>query len=312
MSPRKRRKKKKPRTSSPPPPVSSPLGAERTLRDLNKLLESQDFENIDEINAYLAQLTETGAIPHYEPQTAQERAQELVFDAWEVGGQEAVQLAQKALKLDPNCADAYVLLAEMGPWDIIEIRNLYRKGVEAGERTLGEDFFEENEGDFWLITETRPYMRARMGLAEMQWALGHRDEAISHAHALLRLNPNDNQGVRYILAHWLFQERRFEELEALLREFEDDAGPDMGYTRALYTFYREGDTPRSRKWLKEAMTWNKHVPDFLLLRRMPQQFPDDYITVGGEDEAVSYLLMGRIDWGMIPGALEWLAQRTKR
>ena len=285
---------------------------ERTLRDLHKILDAQDFQSEEEIEAFMEQLMAAGPIPSYEPQTDKERAQEMIFDAWEAGGDEAVRLVRKALKLYPDCADAYVLLAEISARDIVEMRDFYQKGVDAGERALGEDFFRENEGHFWLITETRPYMRARLGLAETQWALGYRDDAIAHAQAMLRLNPGDNQGVRYVLAHWLLQERRFEELEALLHQFEDDPGPDITYTMALYAFYKEGDTPKSRKLLKEARRWNKHVPDFLLLRRMPEQAPGDFLTMGGEDEAISYLLMGRIDWGMFPGALEWLASRTKR
>ncbi len=140
MSRKTRRKKKRSRKSATPHPLANPLAGERTLRDLQKLIESQDFKSIDEINAYMAQLTEPDSIPHFEPQTDQERAQELVFDAWEVGGSEAVRLARMALKIDPNCADAYVLLAEIDARDIIEMRDLYRKGVEAGERTWGKAF----------------------------------------------------------------------------------------------------------------------------------------------------------------------------
>lgn len=315
MRPRKSRKKKK-RTatsshSEPSPPAFNPTETERILRDVRKLLESKDFKDIDDANAYMAQLMASGSIPHYEPQTDMERAQEMVYDAREVGGKEGVRLARKALKLHPDCADAYVLLAQIDAQDIVEMRDLYQKGMEAGERTLGEDFFRANEGHFWLMTETRPYMRARMGLAELQWALGYRDEAIAHAQAILRLNPGDNQGGRYFLAHWLLQERRFEELEALFEEYEDDGSPDMAYTRVLYAFFKEGDTPSSRKMLREARRWNKHVPDFLLLRREPQQRPGNYLTMGGEDEAVNYLMVGRHDWEMFPGALEWLAKQTK-
>ena len=38
---------------------------------------------------------------------------------------------------------------------------LYRKGVEAGERALGSESFNEYAGHFWGHLETRPYMRAR-------------------------------------------------------------------------------------------------------------------------------------------------------
>lgn len=40
-------------------------------------------------------------------------------------------------------------------------------------------------------------MRARAALAGTLWRLGRREEAVDHQRELLRLNPNDNQGLRY-------------------------------------------------------------------------------------------------------------------
>src|SRR3546814_18004768 len=45
-----------------------------------------------------------------------------------------------------------------------------------------------------------PYMRARAGLAITLWRLGDQQAAIDHYRAMLILNPNDNQGIRYLLA----------------------------------------------------------------------------------------------------------------
>jgi len=48
-------------------------------------------------------------------------------------------------------------------------------------------------------------MRARAALAQCLWSLGKHEEAIGHYRELLRLNPSDNQGMRYLLAASLLE-----------------------------------------------------------------------------------------------------------
>jgi hypothetical protein len=43
---------------------------------------------------------------------------------------------------------------------------------------LGEEYFRDNQGYFWGLFETRPYMRAREGLAGMLWQMGRKQEAL--------------------------------------------------------------------------------------------------------------------------------------
>ena len=50
-------------------------------------------------------------------------------------------------------------------------------------------------------------MRARAGLAAMLDALGDVEAAIGHYRDMLRLNPGDNQGIRYVLARCLMKNR---------------------------------------------------------------------------------------------------------
>ena len=99
-----------------------------------------------------------------------------------------VKLAKQALDLCPDCADAFVLLAEHAP-SRKEAQELYEKGGQAGERAIGATAFQQAAGHFWGILETRPYMRARLGLAHSLWTSGRRDEAIQHLQEMLRLNP---------------------------------------------------------------------------------------------------------------------------
>ncbi len=59
---------------------------------------------------------------------------------------------------------------------------------------------------FWLDVDTRPpYMRALMALGDLLWATGDTNGAIDVYQKMLRLNPDDNQGIRHVLAY-LFAE----------------------------------------------------------------------------------------------------------
>jgi tetratricopeptide (TPR) repeat protein len=180
------------------------------------------------------------------------QAQDLVYQAWEIPNlNRPIALARKALAISPDCADAYVLLeTATSPIKTLE---LYRKGLEAGERALGKSAFEHDVGSFWGILETRPYMRARARLAQSLWECGHYDEALAHWRDLLKLNPNDNQGIRYVLAARLLELGRDRELGALLKGHEDDGRAYMLWTRALFLFRTQGDNPKSRRALAEAL-----------------------------------------------------------
>jgi ST7 protein len=107
------------------------------------------------------------------------KAQDVMYEAWERNtSRSRIALARKALGISPLCADAYVLLAEEAQ-SIEEARDLYAKGVEAGELALGRQGFEEYAGHFWGFLETRPYMRARAGLASTLVQLGDIEGALA-------------------------------------------------------------------------------------------------------------------------------------
>jgi len=238
-------------------------------------------------------------------------AQQIIYQAFEeTSSRRQIALARKALEVSPDCADAYVLLAAYAE-TLPEALGLYEQGVAAGERALGEHGFEEYEGHFWGILETRPYMRAREGLANCLWEAGRREEATAHCREMLRLNPNDNQGIRYRLAAMQLDLEQHDELDWLLEEYKDDASAEWAYTRALLAFRREGDSPRAREQLAAATKVNQHVPAYLArIKPMPREAPD-YITLGGEDEAISYTAQFLPAWKDTPGAAVWLRNTLK-
>lgn len=165
--------------------------------------------------------------------------------------------------------------------------------------------FKKYEGHFWGLTETRPYMDAKFHLAHVLWKLGEREKAITHLKEMLRLNPNDNQGVRYILINWLIEENDKEYIKKLLKEYEDDAATDFQYGAALFYFTQQ-DMLKAVEHLHEAMKRNPHVPFYLLgYKRIPKRLPD-YTGLGDESEAQVYAAHAGKLWQVTLGALDWL------
>jgi tetratricopeptide (TPR) repeat protein len=240
------------------------------------------------------------------------KAQALMYRAFEEADeQRRVQLAKDALAICPDCADAYVLLAEHAT-SRKEAMRLYEQGVAAGERALGAEAFEQDVGHFWGILETRPYMRARLGLAHSLWMAGHRDEAVQHLQDMLRLNPNDNQGVRYTLAGFLLFLDRDDDLARLLQEYPDEGSAAWSYTKALLYFRQHGDSPEARQLLKQAKKTNKHIPDYLLGEKYPPSQQPDYYSPGDESEALDYIGSFLAAWKFTPGAVAWLRENVTK
>ena len=280
---------------------------EQELSAMSRLLEQHDFASIEEANAFLQQVLERGGgqLPRTEPSTALEEAQDVIYQALQAPVARRTTLARRALTISPDCADAYVLLAEAAT-DPQEARQLYEQGVAAGERTLGAETFTQEAGHFWGLVETRPYMRAREGLAHVLWHLDERVAAIEHAQALLQLNPGDNQGIRYVLASWLLAVRDAEALEQLLAQYPDEWTAHWGYTQALLAFRRHGAGRRADASLKRALQINPYVPLYLLgITAFPRELPAAY-GMGDEQEAVVYVAEAAQPWLETPGAAEWI------
>lgn len=281
---------------------------ERDLRATKQVVEQRKFESVDELNAFLQERASSGELPDWVPQTPLDKAQDLIYQAWETPSRKwRVQLAYQALKVSPDCADAYVLLAEETARSTKEALKLYEAGVEAGERALGTKVFAQEVGHFWGVVETRPYMRARAGLAQCLCALGKHHEAVNHYQAMLRLNPHDNQGIRYLLAACLLIDiGNIDALWELLQEYEGEISAAWLYTWALATFLDQGDSRESRKCLKKALKQNPHVVLYLLGRQsLPKKLPQ-YMGFGDQDEAIIYVAEFGQAWRKTEGALDWL------
>jgi hypothetical protein len=108
------------------------------------------------------------------------RAQKLAYEALEADDiVEALRLAGEAQKLDPDCTDAQRFMVALLPMELDNRIQLMREVVDKAERNLGQSFFEEHTGHFWVTLSTRPYMRAQQHLGELLAEAGNLAEAIA-------------------------------------------------------------------------------------------------------------------------------------
>jgi len=300
-------------------PAIMPRLAERGSVQVARFLAPCSFSTLDEMHAALADarqqgLFEADAAPDQiarRPLTALEEAQELAYDAMEATGRLQIKLARQALAQSADCADAWVVLGDAAATAERAIE-CYQHGVDAGARAIGDDTFAAVTGEFWSHLGTRPYMRARLALAGTLRDLGRHEEAFAHYRELLRLNPNDNQGVRYLLLAALLDERKDDEAGALLDRYPDDIQAIWAYGRVLQLLRATGDTPRTHTALTDAVRIHPHVVKYLL---KPDSLPLDrppHFALGSKEEA-AYAADALLEaFESTAGAVPWLRLHATR
>ncbi|NQT58651.1 MAG: tetratricopeptide repeat protein [Bacteroidetes bacterium] len=99
----------------------------------------------------------------------------------------------------PQCIDALVHIGHMyldSPRNIDRAIQLYQAAVFIAEQYFPPNF---DPIFLWVNINNRPYLRALQGLCLALWRMEKFDAATDIVNKLLRLNPPDNQGVRFII-----------------------------------------------------------------------------------------------------------------
>lgn len=164
----------------------------------------------------------------YMPKSAAEEAQIRAYEAYLAKEADVrSEKAREALALDPSNPDA-LLLAGEGAEDEEERTELFRKAAASGK-----ELFEPGMDVPWGYVPNRSYLRARFRLAVHLWDQNRMEEAFEELYALLRLNPGDHQGARYVALSALLSLGRFDEAESLIAHYEEPEADN-----ALYAWFR--------------------------------------------------------------------------
>jgi hypothetical protein len=280
-----------------------PESPDAVFRDLKRMLSQQQFESIDEVNAFLHQITGTtiGAVP---ATNDRERAEDLVLSARvERSAARQRKMINDALALDGDCVSAHMLLAELADTPSAALAHA-SNAVAAGERALGPALTDEHPM-LWGDPVGREWLIARGQLAELCWLMGDRPRAIAEARDVLARNPGDNQGMRYVLLQWLMRAGALADIDQLLGSYDDDASAAWQFTTALHRYRTQGATAEATRTLRAAVTANRFVVPLLLgTREMPTAMSAAY-TLGGEEEAALYVESALTLWLEAGDALGW-------
>ena len=239
----------------------------------------------------------------------EEHALAIAQAAMATTGRRKIQLARRALAICPDCADAWSALGSRAI-DLQRAVRCYRQAVAAGERAIGPDGFAASAGHFWEAVDTRPYMRARMALADCIDATGDIAGAADHYREMLRLNPGDNQGARHRLFDCLLTLRCDADAQALVEQFKEDESPDWQYAAALVAFRRDGDSVGARALRADAVGALPLAVPYLTGERELPTPPTMYRPYSRDHAIVCADWMADL-WGETPGACEWLAAGSK-
>jgi hypothetical protein len=150
-------------------------------------------------------------------------------------------------------------------------------------------------------------MLSRIVMTTALTGLGNESAAIDHFRAMLKLNPNDNQGIRYLLLGCLLRHDDAAAVKKLLAAYKDEWSACWLYTRALIAF-RVGHAAEKKivRLVQDAWSANQHVPAILAGTKPPVISDSGYITMGGADEATDYVRDCGPAWHQTPGAVVWL------
>ncbi|HVS14910.1 MAG TPA: cytoplasmic protein [Thermoanaerobaculia bacterium] len=109
----------------------------------------------------------------------------------------AERLLMDFLTADLRCLDAHAHLGNAVFTRLpAEAIRSYEVGVRIGELSLATDF----DGLLpWGFIDNRPFLRCLHGYGLCLWRLARADEAAATFERMLWLNPNDNQGARFLL-----------------------------------------------------------------------------------------------------------------
>ena len=284
------------------------------MRQLEKLMESSGMIAPGDMNALLTSLQAPSVLDGLSDAEADARheAQELAFDAMEAESEaEARKLAKRALRKDPDCVDALVVLAGIESDSPRKMIEALQKAVAAGERSLGADFIRENTGHFWGLIETRPYMRAMAQLAGLLKDAGLNADAAKCYEKILSLNPNDNQGVRDPLLGLYLATDNLAGARKLLKDYEEDSMANFAWGRVLERFL-SADLAGATAAIKTARKENRHVELYLSGQKGLQKALPDMYSPGSDEEAVLVLENMSIAWAEHKKAVFWLMEQLMK
>ncbi len=215
-------------------------------------------------------------------------------------------MAEQALKMDEECADALHVVAEYSPTLPELVRGMERASRVARqqiESTLGQ-----GPPDVWTMVDAGPYLRAERRIADALRSLGELEEANRHYETVLAVDTEDFGTARPLLLGSYLALNLLEESRGLLLQMEQQAEEDWAlitWGRILERFL-SGDVATAERLAKPAMRKNRYIQKTLTASRMPKNLMPGDAKPGSQGEALLCMYTVGIAWLSHEPAMDWL------
>ncbi len=233
---------------------------------------------IDEMNECVF----TGYVGYEEGEEFEAALEALRSDDYETAG----QLLRAFIKRFPNHIDSYhhlgIIETDLG--HLGRARKYFEMGYRIGLRSIPENFAARLP---WNRLKNRPFLRASHGYGLALAQARRHLEAAEVYEQILSWNPDDNQGIRYLLPSLYLEARAPQKARAALERHGAD-GMNL-YTRCLVEI-QHGHRGEAVRWLCRGLSYNLHIPKMVLAGQKEQpDFAPYGVTVGSQHEAAEYL-----------------------
>jgi len=273
-------------------------------------------------------LTYAEMFEKYEPEPDPHFLAMELLEEWVTGEKTLDALAEEALAIDPDCADAYLLLAR----ESIETEDVLaalEKAAEAGRRKYRAMLAGgRSEAEVAKDGKTLPYLDALHDLADFQLLSSSYEGAAAVYGELFALDPEDSRDLRPALLEIAFAEENWDEAERLLDALPSERSCTALYGRAYLEFMRSLEehpdfdplmsaedpfaklqSPRAneaRRVLRAAFEASPWVVPFLLDLRCALVGRVDVYTEGDPYEALEFVRLHFAAWSVVGVPSIWM------
>lgn len=296
---------------------------EKVFKQMQKYIEQNGSEDMDEdemsamIDDFMQKYNDslTVGITEETARTSEDFL-ELAENADNEGS--ALKYAKKALKLDPDNLDAERMVALISAEDQIDLLDKLEHALEHGEKVMKEIGCadEDSIGSYWGITETRPYMRLKMEYMNTLKDSGMIRKAMAECEDMIRLNENDNMGVRFTLMHlYAFMEEEQKALE-LHKKYDSYEETQMLFPLSIL-YFKLADMEKAFEYLKRLLAANKDTKKFLraVVKGSLERYADELSDFGYRpftiEELLTELMENRELFDTVPGYFYWANEMLK-
>lgn len=231
---------------------------EEIIRRLHAFLEEHGEEYASPeaaAEAFLARLEEAETAGPELSLSDRERANQLMGELqFARTEKEYRSTIKRALELDPENIDARIMaLDEDSPTYLADLAQI----VEDGEAFLKREGLSEPDaiGNYWLILETRPFVRAKRAYANALYERRMKRKAVEQLEELLRLNEGDNTGARYDLMTLYNDLEEQNKARELYQRYSEPAA--FMLLPLILLSLKAGDELGAKRYYKQLMDANK-------------------------------------------------------